>query len=108
MVARHDRGAREHNLRRDDGLHAESDGVNEVDDVRGEGAWGEEEGGGYEALFGIYISVAEGKKGKERKGGHNTHLIINPIHPQWHTKRPKQLALPAPAALRVEEDGVYV
>ncbi|KAJ7885586.1 hypothetical protein B0H13DRAFT_1889522 [Mycena leptocephala] len=38
MVARHDRGAREKYLQRDEGLHAEADGVDEVDDVRGEGA----------------------------------------------------------------------
>ncbi|KAJ7927303.1 hypothetical protein B0H13DRAFT_2556767 [Mycena leptocephala] len=60
MVTRYSQRTRERNLERDDGLHAESDGVNEVDDVRGEGAWGGEEGGGYEALFRIYISVGRG------------------------------------------------
>jgi hypothetical protein len=38
MVARRNRGARKQYLQRDDGLHAEPYGVDEVDDVRGEGA----------------------------------------------------------------------
>ncbi len=40
MLTRYDRRAREQYLQRDEGLHAEPDGINEVDDVRGEGAQG--------------------------------------------------------------------
>jgi hypothetical protein len=36
MVARHDRGTRKQNLKGDEGLDAEPDGVDEVDDVRGD------------------------------------------------------------------------
>jgi hypothetical protein len=57
MMARRDRSARTQYLQRDEGLHAEPDGVR--------GGWragrrGGEEGGGYEALFRIYISVGRG------------------------------------------------
>jgi hypothetical protein len=47
---RHDRRSRKEYLQRDEGLHAEPDGVDEVDDVFDEGAEGAQEGGLYEAV----------------------------------------------------------
>jgi hypothetical protein len=49
MVAHHDRRARKEYLQRDAGLHAEPDGIDEVDNLRAGGAQGAQEGGEYEA-----------------------------------------------------------
>jgi hypothetical protein len=49
-MARDYRRSRKQYLQRDEGLHAEPDGVDEVDYVRGEGAQGAQGVEGYEAV----------------------------------------------------------
>jgi hypothetical protein len=75
-------------LERNESLHAEPDGVDEVDDVRGEGAVGAQEGRGYEALEIKYKAVGllsmplkwKGTKNvesKRRKGWKGTQHSLN-------------------------------
>jgi hypothetical protein len=98
MMARHDQAAREEYLQRDVGRETEPDGVNEVDDVRGEGAQGMQEGGRYEAL-GIKINISRALvKASQSKDSTSTersskegHILdLQPHTPAMAPQRPKQ------------------
>ncbi|KAJ7799856.1 hypothetical protein B0H13DRAFT_1932890 [Mycena leptocephala] len=100
MVARHDRGSRKEYLQSDDGLHAEPDGVDEVDDVRGEGAKGTELGGEYGA-----IGINKMYEPRAKKEGTQHPLDLQPQDTPAMAHQTCQTAMHAD--LGPEEHGVH-